>query len=451
MKKLSVKITAFVLCILMCVSLCSCDMINSAIESVTDTVSSLVAPKGMVEDISLGYTEMDSTPYSYSPHYTPFLCRESYNCLENDKMRELYDMLYESAFFVYPRSFSNAEYKCRQVVLLESQLSEAQIRLVIKALTDDNPQVFWLSTTFGFLVSPAENYTAVQLYSRSHPEILKEDISKLKAEVDEFFESVESGLSQYEREKYAHNFILEKCEYDDSLKDTLTVPKGKEAAFDPYGVMVDGVAVCEGYARTFQLLCNGLGLKCINIIGESEGELHMWNAVELDGDYYYVDPTWDDKDDEAFMYDYFNISEKQLLYDHDFSALSEDMSDEEICGEGRVNALTSNFFIPKCTSTAYNYYIRESAHLSNYEGEEVKEKLLQSALNKEKYFSFYIDPKELTYEYAVDQLFFSYPQYFFKYVDDVNYELPDYSLDKNNLSFYQKEQISVVTIMLKYV
>ena len=447
MKKLWLKITAVVLCVIISVSLCSCDMINSAI----DTVSSLVTPKGIVEDVSLGYCEMDSTQFTYSPHYTSFLCRESYNCLENDKMRELYDMLLESAYFVYPKSFSNTEYKCRQVILLEAQLSEAQIRLVIKALTDDNPQVFWLSTTFGFLVSTAENYTAVQLYSRSHPDVLKEDISKLKDEVNKFFASVESGLSQYEREKLAHNFILDKCEYDDSLSDALTVPKGKEAAFDPYGVMVDGVAVCEGYARTFQLLSNGLGVKCINVIGESEGELHMWNAVELDGDYYYVDPTWDDKGDGAFMYDYFNINEKQLLADHDFSPLSDEMSDEEICGEGRVNALTSNFFIPKCTSTADNYYIRESAHLEDYEGEELKEELLNSALNKEKYFSFYIDPKGLTYEYAVDQLFFSYPQYFFKYVDEVNYELPDYSLDKNNLSLYQKEQIFVVTVMLKYV
>lgn len=447
MKKLMLKGVAVLLCCLIGFTLSSCELLNLAVES----VSSLISPKGMVEDTSLGYDEMDSTPFLYSSFYTNFECRESYNSLENDKMRELYTRLYESVYFVYPKSFSGDEYKCKQVILEDSQLSEAQIRLVIKALTDDNPQVFWLSTTFGFLVSPAENYTAVQLYSRTHPDLLKEDISKLKEEVNKFFETVESGLSEYEREKIAHNFILEKCEYDDSLKDVLTVPKGKEAAFDPYGVMVEGIAVCEGYSRTFQLLCNGLGLKCINVIGESEGELHMWNAVELDGDYYYVDTTWDDKDDDAFMYDYFNISEKQLLADHDFSPLSSEMSDEEICGEGRVNALTSNFFIPKCTSTAYNYYIRESAHLSNYDGDELIESLLNSAKNKEKYFSFYIDPKELTFEYAVDSLFFSYPQYFFKYVDEVNYELPDYSLDKNNLSLYQKEPISVVTVMLKYV
>ena len=447
MKKLCVKFALILLCVVLSVTLASCDVLDTAV----DTVSSLISPKGIVEDTSLGYTQMERDGYTYSPYYTQFVCRESYNCLENEKMRELYSELLESAYFVYPKSFSKDEYKCRQVILEDSQLSEAQIRLVIKALTDDNPQIFWLSTTFGFLVNQSENYTAVQLYSRSHPEILNKNIAQLKEKVNGFFETVDDNLSEYEREKIAHNYILNNCEYDESLSDVLTVPQDKASAFDPYGVMVEGVAVCEGYARTFQLLCNGLGLNCINVIGESEGELHMWNAVMLDGDYYYVDTTWDDKDDGAFMYDYFNISEKQLLNDHDFSPLSSEMSDEDICGEGRINALTSNFFIPKCTSTAYNYYIRESAHLTDYDGDKIVESLEKAAKNKEKYFHFYIDPDEFTYEYAVEQLFFSYPQYFFKYVDEVNYSLPDYSLDKNNLSLYQKEAISVVTVMLKYV
>ena len=447
MKKISVKLISLLMCVVLCVTLSSCTVIDETIE----VVSSLINPKGMVEDTSLGYTEMDTTSFEFSSYYTPIQCRQSYNSLENDKMRELYDMLLESSYFVYPKSLTKGEYKCRQVILLEASLTEAQIRLVIKALTDDNPHVFWLTTTFGFLSDTAENYTAVQLYARSHPEKLKQEISSLRTVTNDFFKTVEGNLSEYEREKVAHNFILEKCEYDESLKDAQTVPQDKASAFDPYGVMVEGIAVCEGYARTFQMLCNGLGLECINIIGESEGELHMWNAVQLDGDYYYVDATWDDKDDEAFMYDYFNISEKQLLNDHDFSPLSEEMSDEDICGDGRINALTSNFFIPKCTSTAYNYYIRESAHLTNYDGDEITESLEKAAKNKDKYFHFYIEPKELTFEYAVDQLFFSYPQYFFKYVDEVNYNLPDYSLDKNNLSLYQKETISVVTVMLKYV
>lgn len=447
MRKLKTKILAVLLMLSMCFTLCSCQAVNSMI----DTVSSLVNPKGIVEDVSLGYEEIDFGEFSYSQYYSPIFSRECYSSLENDKMRELYDMLYYNCYLVYPKSFSNNEYKCKQVILEEATLSEAQIRLVIKALADDNPHVFWISTTFGFLVDSTENYTAVQLYSRMEPNILRESIKALKVEADMFFSSLVEGLSQYELELLAHDFVLFKCEYDQSLTDAQLVPKGKESAFDPYGALVEGKAVCEGYSRAFQMLCNGVGIECVNIVGESEGELHMWNAAKIDGDYCFVDTTWDDKDDEAFMYDYFNISEKQLRADHDFSPLAVELSDEEICGDGEVNALTTNFFVPKCTSTEHNYYVKESVHLNSYDSEEIVESLKKAALNKEKFFHFYINPNEFTFEYAVDQLFFSYPQYFFKYIDDVNYLLPDYSIDSTNLSLYQKKQISVVTVMLKYV
>ncbi|MBQ2971073.1 MAG: hypothetical protein IJE16_00810 [Ruminococcus sp.] len=447
MRKLCIKAASLLLCTVLCFSLSSCLTISDAI----DSVSSLINPRGIAEDVSLGYTEIDFGEFSYSPYYTPIFSRESYKNLENDKMRELYDMLYYNCYLVYPRSFSAGEYKCKQVILEEAQLTQAQIRLTIKAIGDDNPHVFWLSDTFGFLIDESKNYTAVQLYSRMSPEKLTESISNLKAECDKYLATLKDGLSDYELEKSAHDYILKKCEYDTSLTGSVTVPKGKESAFDPYGALVEGVAVCEGYSRAFQLLCNSTGLSCINIVGVSENELHMWNAVQLGEDYYYVDVTWDDKDEEAFMYDYFNISEKQLLYDHEFSPLSSEMSDEEICGDGTTNALTSNFFIPKCTKTEQNYYEKNSVHLKSYDSDEIEESLLKSAENKESYFHFYIEPNEFTFDYAVDDLFFSYPQYFFKYIDNVNYLLPDYSIDTNNLSLYQKKQLSVVTVVLKYI
>lgn len=447
MKKLFMKILALGLIFTVCVVVCSCSVVNETI----DSISSLVNPKGIVEDVSLGYEEIDFGEFAYSPYYEPMFSRASYNALENDKMRELYDMLYYNCYLVYPKSFSNGEYKCKQVILEDAQLSQAQIRLTIKAIADDNPHVFWISTTFGFLVDEKDNYTAVQLYSRMSPDKLRAGISLLKEEVDYFFSTLVEGLSIYDLEVLAHDYVMFKCEYDTELTDVQMVPKGKESAFDPYGALVEGKAVCEGYSRAFQMLCNGVGIECVNIVGESEGELHMWNAVELDDKYYYVDVTWDDKDDEAFMYDYMNINEKQLKVDHEFSKLSSEMTDEEICGDGKVNALTSNFFIPKCTSNEYNYYVKESAYLNSYDSKEIVESLKEAAKNKESFFHFYINPKEFTYDYAVDQLFFSYPQYFFKYIDEVNLSLPDYSIDTNNLSFSQKEQLSVVTVLLKYI
>ncbi|MBE6824806.1 MAG: hypothetical protein E7513_05615 [Ruminococcaceae bacterium] len=447
MKRFTLKIVALILCFSLCFTLSSC----AIVDEISKSIFALVMPKGIAEDVSLGYTHIENTAFLYSEHYTAYKSTDSYSCLENDKMRELYRMLLENVYYVYPQANVDGEYKTKQVILEEAQLSQAQIRLTIKALTDDNPQVFWLSTTFGYLISEDQNYTAVQLYSRVSPKEVQQQASELKAKVDDFYKNLEKSLTPYQLELYIHDYILDNCVYDDSigLDDVITVEKAK--SFDAYGALVEGVAVCEGYSRAFQLLCHGVGIRCINLIGESQNELHMWSCVVLDGDWYYVDTTWDDNLDKAFRYDYFNINEEQLRVDHEFSKLWSQMSEEEICGDSDDNALTSNFFIPKSTNTAYNYYVRNSAHLIDYEAEKVIDSLLTSATKKEEYFHFYIDPKEFSYDNAVDQLFYSYPQYFFSYIDKVNASLADYSLEKEDLSLYKKKTLSVVTVVLKYV
>lgn len=436
------RILCLIMCTVMCISLCSCDAVSSLLQ--TKTV-------GMVEDTSLGYTYVGDNSLKYSDNYKSVSCRESYNCLDDDS-KVLYQKLLEYVYYVYPQKNAEQEYKTKQVILPQILLDESRIRLTIKALTDDNPQIFWVSTTFGFMINTAENYTAVQLYSKHSPTVLKDKMSKLNTAVSSFCSTLRAGMSMYELELVIHDYILATCTYDKTIKvDDKGLPQVDTNAFDAYGALVNRKAVCEGYSRAFQLLCNGVGIKCINLIGESQGELHMWNAVELEDYYYYVDVTWDDSDEKAHKYDYFNINGQQLLYDHSFSMLVKDMTKEQICGDGTLNALTSNFFVPQYTGTKYNYYVYNCEKLTSFGASNITDGLLKAAQSKEEYFHFYIDPQVYTYDYAVDQLFFSYPQYFFSYTDAVNHQLADYSIDVQDMSIFQKKQLSVVTVILEYI
>lgn len=438
------KMICIIMCIFVCVSFCSCQMF--------DTLFQKEKAIGMPEDISLGYTKMKNCDFEYSEYYKNIECTSSYDRLENADMQTLYKRLYESVYYVYPKSNGNGEYKTKQVVLEDVLLTESQIRLTIKALCDDNPEIFFISSTFGFLISKEKNYTCVQLYSSMSPDELQTAINKLKETVDGFYSTLRAGLSPYQLEVLIHDYILATCQYDKSVVlNADGLPKNDTHAFSSYGALVDKKAVCEGYSRAFQLLLCGVGVKTINVIGESQGELHMWNAVLLDGDYYFVDVTWDDSDNKALTYDYFNISEKQLLKDHEFSKLYSEMTESEICGSSSSNALTSNFFIPDCYSTAYNYFVREAPHLRNFNHSDVKDALYESALDKEEYFHIYIDPDEFEYENAIDLLFYLYPQYFFSYVRQVNYSLSDYSIDIDNLTILRRDNLFVVTVGLEYV
>ena len=77
--------------------------------------------------------------------------------------------------------------------------------------------------------------------------------------------------------------------------------------------------VCQAYSELFYLLCIRAGVDCQIVYGDSNGVGHAWNLVELDGDYYHIDVTFDDPiPDRAgrVYYDYFCLTDSELSADH---------------------------------------------------------------------------------------------------------------------------------------
>ena len=100
-------------------------------------------------------------------------------------------------------------------------------------------------------------------------------------------------------------------------------------------------------------LINRLGIDCINISGTADGESHAWNNVKLDGEWYEVDVTWNDSDDEDGLttYDYLNITSNEISVNHSKVPLYKDVSLEEY--ESMMREL--NLFVPECNGQKYNY------------------------------------------------------------------------------------------------
>ena len=223
-------------------------------------------------------------------------------------------------------------------------------------------------------------------------------------------------------------------------------------AFTPYGAIVNGNAVCEGYAKAFGYLLSQLGIESKGIVGKGSQELQMWNAVKIEGNWYYTDISWDDGK-EYSRYDYFNITESQLKKDHTISKVYSKCSSDEVNGTNGVKAINFNFSVPECDSTEENYYVKKAVHftdLYSYQNDEMTNALYNAANNKEKYFHIYIDPVYLEYNGAVDQLFVSGDQLFFTYIDTVNSMYPSNYIDKSGVSIIKKENLSIVTVKLSY-
>ena len=56
------------------------------------------------------------------------------------------------------------------------------------------------------------------------------------------------------------------------------------------GPLCFGSSVCDGYAKAMNLLLNAVGIEADTVGNDGHG----WSLVKIDGEYYHVDPTWDD-------------------------------------------------------------------------------------------------------------------------------------------------------------
>ena len=94
------------------------------------------------------------------------------------------------------------------------------------------------------------------------------------------FEGMETtGLDEAHRALAAALWLSEHCVYD---------PDGNS---DLYSALIRGCADEEGMAFAFVHLCTLLGLDCRMVYGQRSWEDYCWNIVNVDGDYYHVDPA----------------------------------------------------------------------------------------------------------------------------------------------------------------
>jgi len=163
---------------------------------------------------------------------------------------------------------------------------------VFTAVVYENPELWWLGT---YQIKLSYNKTKYVISFITVPSNSKfsvytnEDISKLNEEIEQNKKSIVKEINKlnlttdYAIIRYIHDFLIVKNVYtlDESLLHIRTL----------YGSLVENQCVCEGYAEAFQYIAQQYGINCI--IGRSS--THEWNYVELDGKWYVVDVTFDDK------------------------------------------------------------------------------------------------------------------------------------------------------------
>ena len=115
-----------------------------------------------------------------------------------------------------------------------------------------------------------------------------------------------NSMDSYSKIKTIYNWICQNVSYDYAHVGNTEYLK----QFSAYGALIEGTAVCQGYAVLLYRLLLESGVDVRVIPGTGNGALHAWNIAELNGVYYNLDSTWDAGKD---LYGYFLCSENDFL------------------------------------------------------------------------------------------------------------------------------------------
>ena len=152
-----------------------------------------------------------------------------------------------------------------------------------------------------------------------------------------------SSMSDYEKELALHDYVVTHCKYSE-----ITTQSPESDIYRAYGALVNGDAVCNGYAEALQLLFTCAGLNSQFVVGTADGIDHAWNLVELDGMWYHVDATWNDPipdQGESTVHPYFNVTDEIMEESHEWEKEK----------------------YPVANDMAYNYYVKSESYFTSFD------------------------------------------------------------------------------------
>jgi len=179
--------------------------------------------------------------------------------------------LMSEGFYNFEENIDISEYSLTPNELLYSFLC------VIK----DAPYLFCVSRnlrysykTNGHVISLIPRYTMTKDEYEYAREYCIRRVKAMASLAEHFKSEVEKAL-------FLHDFICENFEYDSSLENE-----------NVYEFLLMGKGTCEAYMLLYTAVLRECGIEAH--FAASDSMAHIWNVVKLDGEWYYVDLTWDD-------------------------------------------------------------------------------------------------------------------------------------------------------------
>ena len=282
--------------------------------------------------------------------------------LENDKTSYLRNtLLNKEEQIVYDIIYSGMKKEETSISLSpltgffasEKAIKEITSNAVFSVLRD-HPEFFMYENSYSYTYETDFKAASVILKFETNVdfETAKLRQQKIDKVVNEIYEVIKD-FDDYNKSKYVYTYLAQNITYGEG-----------DNMYNMCGALIDGITKCDGYTKAYLYIMQKCGVEVGYICGEGKGDLHAWNIVKINGDWYYVDCTWGDPILE-------NNDEMQLKNNVDYSYLH--LTTDEILKNHTFDDIYLN--LPEYKASKENYYIKEAFFFEKY-----NEKSLEDAL-----------------------------------------------------------------------
>ena len=290
-----------------------------------------------ISNLAYSISNVFETPYDeYNEEFKINEIKISENSYYYNKLTEQQKNIY-TAIANGVKSLTN-DVKLKKYEYIDSETTMKDVEVALHKFLLDHPEVYYMDDKYTVSTKTGITGTGVIVgltYQFGSIEELNNSIARLNSKFDEILNEATIEKGKYcENEQKIHDVLSKKVTYYE-YEDLSKIPSKYHTI---EGTLTENLAVCDGLAKTFQILLDKVGIKSIIVSGSLNGTSHAWNMVQLEDGWYHTDITSDNSiktEKKVVFHSYFNINTETIKKTHV-------ISEEDI--------------IPESKSTKYNFY-----------------------------------------------------------------------------------------------
>lgn len=178
---------------------------------------------------------------------------------------------------------------------------------VIRAALKHDDYVAYILESYLYTIRTWGNRSTITIDAKYRE--TKEQTAAVDRKVDQVLaEIIKPQMNDHEKVLAIHDWIVTNVEYDQTL-----------SYYTAYHAVTLGETVCQGYSLLAYKMLQQAGIDVLIAEGTVNTGEHAWNMVQLDGQWYHLDATWDDPvgaADSRIRYTYYLKTDEELRADH---------------------------------------------------------------------------------------------------------------------------------------